>query len=192
MANNYFIIHGLYGKPFENWFPWLEQKLSERKLSCIVPQFPTPIGQSYENWEKLLAYYDSLGFINADTIFVTHSLGSIFISKYVIKNRRKIKGLISAAGFNNFTSGITDIDRINESFFMPESELAKLPDFVEKIHCFISDTDPNLPKSLTAKFAETVNGKVYLISKGGHFNAAAGYLAFNEVFDLIKQFEEMK
>ena len=25
---NIFLVHGSFGKPFENWFPWLEEELS--------------------------------------------------------------------------------------------------------------------------------------------------------------------
>ena len=26
---NIFLVHGSFGKPFENWFPWLEEELSK-------------------------------------------------------------------------------------------------------------------------------------------------------------------
>ena len=95
--NNYFIIHGAYGKPFENWFHWLEKELSVNEISCIVPQFPTPNLQNFTNWENLLDYYYQLGLVNEKTIFVAHSLGPIFVAKYIIKNKIKIKGIISVA-----------------------------------------------------------------------------------------------
>lgn len=187
---NYFIIHGLYGKPFENWFPWLEQKLSEKKLRCIVPQFPTPVGQSYSNWERLLAYYDNIGFVDKNTVFITHSLGSVFIAKYLLTNKIKVRGIISAAGFTNFTSGMSEIDNLNKTFFIGESDLGNLPNYTDFIHCFISENDPNLPNKKTTEFAKAVNGTIHLIPKGGHFNSAAGYNKFDEIFEIIKQIEE--
>ena len=29
---NVFLVHGTFGKPFENWFPWLEEELSKEKI----------------------------------------------------------------------------------------------------------------------------------------------------------------
>ncbi len=190
--SNYFIIHGLSGKPFENWFPWLEKKLSDRKLQCIVPQFPTPIQQSYTNWEKLLNYYKDLGFVNEETIFIAHSLGPIFVAKYLIRNKIKIKGLISISGFNNFISGMEEFDNINKSFFLENIKLSTLKDYVELIYCFISDNDPYIPFSKLKEFAEIIGGELYVIHKGGHFNTAAGYNKFEKLYNIIDAIEKDK
>ena len=186
---NYFIIHGLTGKPFENWFPWLEKKLSEKNLRCIVPQFPTPVQQSYTNWEKLLNYYKDLGFVDKDTVFVTHSLGPIFIVKYVVTNKIKIKGLISVSGFNNFISGMEEFDSINKSFFLDNKEVSKFNEFADFVHCFMSENDPNLPIEKLKEFTEIIAGELHVIPDGGHFNTPAGYDKFDEVYDIIKTIE---
>ena len=54
---NIFLVHGSFGKPFENWFPWLEEELSKRDIVCTIPTFPTPKHQNYKDWEKLMNYY---------------------------------------------------------------------------------------------------------------------------------------
>jgi len=186
---NYFIIHGLMGKPFENWFPWLEKKLSEKNLRCVVPQFPTPYQQSYTNWEKLLNYYKELGFVDKDTVFIAHSIGSTFVAKYVIRNNIKIKGLISVSGFNNFLSGMEEFDNMNKSFFLDNRELSKFKEYVDFIHCFISENDPHLPIDKLKEFADKIGGELHIISNGGHFNTAAGYVKFDDVYDIIRTIE---
>ena len=189
---NYFIIHGLAGKPFENWFPWLERKISEMNRQCIVPQFPTPLKQSYTNWERLLDYYKSLGFIDENTVFIAHSLGPVFIVKYVTKNKIKIKGLISVSGFNNFISGMEEFDRINKSFFLEDSKLSEFKNYVELIYCFMSDNDPHIPFNKLKEFANIIGGELYIIHNGGHFNTAAGYERFEEIYTIIKSIENDK
>ena len=67
--NNYFIIHGSVGKPFENWFPWLEETLTSQGKQVIVPQFPSPEGQSYENWSAILEVYLKLGMIKENSYY---------------------------------------------------------------------------------------------------------------------------
>ena len=34
------IIHGSYGKPEENWFPWLAEEVRKLGHSATVPTFP--------------------------------------------------------------------------------------------------------------------------------------------------------
>lgn len=41
MKNNYIIVHGSFGSPFGNWFPWLRKEIESRNLLCYTPDFPT-------------------------------------------------------------------------------------------------------------------------------------------------------
>ena len=63
---NVFIIHGIYGNPNENWFPWLKTELEKKGHEAIAPKFPTPIGQSLESWLKIFKKYEEK--ISSETI----------------------------------------------------------------------------------------------------------------------------
>jgi HD superfamily phosphodiesterase len=55
LLNNYLIIHGSFGSPEGNWFPYLRQELVNRKQNVKVPQMPVGVGvQNYESWSKVL------------------------------------------------------------------------------------------------------------------------------------------
>jgi len=64
---NIFIIHGSYGYPEENWFPWLKKELKKLGDRVFVPQFPIPKekrrnqawgGHDLTGWiKKLNKYY---------------------------------------------------------------------------------------------------------------------------------------
>ena len=55
MNDNYFIIHGSFGSPFENWFPWLHDFIESDGKQVYVPDFPIGVGyQNYENSPELL------------------------------------------------------------------------------------------------------------------------------------------
>ena len=47
---NYFIIHGSFGSPFENWFSWLHDFIENEGKQVYVPQFP--IGVGYQNYDN--------------------------------------------------------------------------------------------------------------------------------------------
>src|SRR3989338_7755510 len=73
-----FIIHGSYGNPKENWFPWLKKKLEAKGHTVFVPSFPTPQRQSLTQWMNVFreGYLDK---VDEDSILVGHSLGPAFI-----------------------------------------------------------------------------------------------------------------
>ena len=71
------MIHGAYGSPDENWFPWLKKSLESLGYEVVIPKFPTPAGQTLTNWTKVFKPY--LSEIDEDSIFIGHSLGPAFI-----------------------------------------------------------------------------------------------------------------
>lgn len=110
---NVFLVHGSLGKPFENWFPWLEEELSKKDIVCTIPAFPTPKHQNYKEWEKLMNYYCDLGIVNSETVLIGHSCGCAFLVKYLLTHNIEVKGLITVSGYNNFYGGDSIMDSLN-------------------------------------------------------------------------------
>ena len=82
--NNYFLIHGSFGSPFVNWFPYLRKEIEDRRLEVYTPDFPTGVGyQNYTNWSKLLKVYLDAGLINENTTVFAHSIAPIFVCKFI-------------------------------------------------------------------------------------------------------------
>ncbi len=180
---NYFIIHGSYGNPYKNWIPWLKSELSKRKRNCIVPNFPSPYKQDYESWSKVLNAYLEIGYITEDTTFITHSLGGIFITKFLIRNNVKIKKLITVAGFNNIK--FEKDNSLYDSFYIDNEELKKLKYYcLEKI-CIYSNNDPYVPKIEAEDFAKYIEAEEILINNAGHFNEKYGYKEFKQILKFI-------
>lgn len=183
MDNNYFIIHGSYGNPYKNWIPWLKNQLSKRKLNCVVPNFPTPYKQDYESWSRILKAYFEVGYITENTTFITHSLGGIFIIKFLIENNIKVKKIVTIAGFNNIT--FQDDMSMYNSFYLNDSNLIKIDDLCEKVICIYSDNDPYVPKEAAEEFASKINSEKVIINNAGHFNEKYGYKEFRELLKYL-------
>ena len=85
-----------------------------------------------------------------------------------------------------------EFDSMNRSFFLDNSELSKVQEYTDFIHCFISENDPHLPTEKLKEFAKIINGKLHVIPDAGHFNLAAGYDKFPGVYQIIQDFEGIK
>ena len=79
-----FIIHGSYGYPGENWFPWLKEELENIGLRVFVPQFPCPKSNApsdgthdIHKWFEVFLPY--MQYLDRDTIIVAHSRGCVFL-----------------------------------------------------------------------------------------------------------------
>lgn len=124
-----------------------------------------------------------IGYITEETTFITHSLGGIFIAKFLIENQIKIKKLMTAAGFNNIK--FEEDNSLYDSFYMDNQELDKLQKCCLTRICFYSDNDPYVTKQEAEDFACYINAEKMLIQNAGHFNEKYGYQEFLEILKYI-------
>lgn len=181
---NVFLVHGTMGKPFENWFPWLENELAKESISCIIPTFPTPEHQDYKDWERLMDYYCDMGVVNEETILIGHSCGSVFLVHYLLTHKVHVKGLICVSGYKRFISAYEFMDKLNDSFYIDNVNL-NVTSFADHVECFYGDDDPNIPQDILHDFAVELGGDVHCVPKAGHFNASAGYLTCPAVLEAV-------
>lgn len=185
---NVFLVHGSFGKPFENWFPWLEEELTKRGITCVIPTFPTPHHQNYTDWERLMNYYCELGIVSEDTVLIGHSCGCVFLAHYLNEHKIKTKGLITVSGYNNFFSGDQTMDKLNGSFYIDSSYL-DLSSYVKNVISFYGNNDPYIPQSYLSDFTNYIGGKAIVVSNAGHFNASAGYTKFDAILEELLKME---
>ena len=166
--DNYFIIHGSFGSPFGNWFSWLYDFIKSEGKEVYAPDFPKGVEfQNYENWSKLLKVYLELGLINENTTIIAHSIAPVFISKFLVENKVKVKKLLFVCGFNNYLDINEEYDAVNK--------------YADSIICFYSDNDPYVKYEAEKEFADAVSIVQVLIRDGGHINSESGYDTFEEI-----------
>lgn len=178
--NNYIILHGSFGSKDGNWFPWLKEQLESKNLKVDVPQMPVGVGnQNFDNWSNELKKLD----ISENTIIIAHSIAPVFICKYLINNKIKVKKLILVCGFNNYLGIDSDFDAVNEPMFLDNIEDIK--NYCNDIICFYSDNDPYVKYDAEKSFADAISNEQYIIKNGGHINAESGYTKFEEILKCI-------
>ncbi len=182
--NYYFIIHGSFGSPYSNWFAWLQDFIVSEEKQVYVPDFPIGVGyQNYENWSKLLKVYLDLGLINENTTIIAHSIAPIFISKFLVENKVKVKKLIFVCGFNNYLGINEEYDAVNESMYF--NNLEDVKKYAEEIVCFYSDDDPYVKYEVEKEFADKVATEQILLKGAGHINAESGFDTFEDIVSYL-------
>ena len=182
--DNYFIIHGSFGSPYSNWFSWLHDFIQEEGKQVYVPYFPAGVGyQNYDNWSKLLKAYLDLGLINENTTIIGHSIAPIFISKFLVENKIKVKKLIFVCGFNNYLGINEEYDAVNNSMYF--NNLQDIKQCAKEIICFYSDNDPYVKYEVEKDFADAISTEQIVLKGAGHINAESGYDTFEEIVNYL-------
>lgn len=177
---NYFILHGSFGSPQSNWIPYLRNEIANRELEVYTPDLPSGIGyQNYTNWENMMNEYVKVGLINENTTIYAHSIAPVFVCKFLVNNKIKIKRLISVCGFNNYLGINSEYDNVNESMYF--DNLSDVKNYCNDIICYYSKNDPYVKYECEKEFADTITDKQIIIDNGGHLNAESGYTEFSEL-----------
>lgn len=173
---NYLIIHGSFGSSEGNWFPWLKEQLEKDNKKVLVPQMPVGIDkQNFDSWSEVLNKIA----INEFTTIIAHSIAPIFICKYLITNKIKVKKLIFVCGFNNYFGINKDFDTVNGPMYI--DNYTDIKNYCDNIICYYSDNDPYVKYEVEKEFASSISNKEYVIKGGGHINSESGYTSFEAI-----------
>ncbi|MBR9705735.1 serine hydrolase family protein [Candidatus Pacearchaeota archaeon] len=181
------LIHGSFGHPEENWFPWLKKKLEDIEYQVLVPKFPSPPDQSLDNWMKVFEEYKE--HINSETIFIGHSLGPAFIMNVLEtmdNGDEKVKTCFFVSGFTGLINN-PEFDKVNKTFTDKKFDFDKIKKRCEKFYVIHSDNDPYVPKEKAQTLAKNLGVEVIWIKNGGHINESAGYTKFEELLEILKK-----
>lgn len=179
-----FIIHGSYGNPEENWFPWMKTELEGQDHKVFVPKFSTPENQGLEMWTREFEQYMPL--IDENTIFIGHSLGPAFILSILEKINVKIKACFFVSGFLG-SSDNPEFDKINKTFTEREFNWTKIKANCSFFKMYHSDNDPYLSIEKAKKLSSSLGIEIEIIKGAGHFNESAGYIKFPKLLEEIKK-----
>ena len=158
--------------------------LEKKELEVYTPDFPTGVGfQNYENWSKLLKTYVEANIVNENTVVFAHSIAPIFICKFLVENKIKVKRLVFVCGFNNYLGIDSNYDAVNESMYF--DNLADVKNYCDDIVCFYSDNDPYVKYEAEKEFADTITTNQIMIVGGGHLNSESGYAEFKELLEYL-------
>lgn len=178
-----FIIHGSYGHPEENWFPWLKEQLEKDGWKVYVPKFPTPENQSLQTWFEVWKGYEQ--YIGEETIFIGHSTGPVFLLHVLEKLNITVQAsFLVAIGLKSI--GIPKFDSITKSFFKDNFNWERIRRNCKRFFIYYSESDPYVPSEHSLDLAKNLHMDATHIPNAGHFNEKAGYTQFPKLLEDIR------
>lgn len=161
----------------KGWKTWLAEQLPDSDV--LLPSMPNDLNAVYDEWA---IYFDKLKQFFADDVrLVGHSLGAMFLAKYLHQNQldRPVRQLILLAG------GYDDESQEELGSFRVESA-AGLGRSAEEIHLFHSQDDPVVAFSELAKYQRDVPTAItHTFVDRGHFFGATP--TFPELLELLQK-----
>jgi len=158
-----------------DWKSWLGAELSDTH-DVLLPSMPNKQNAQYDEWATYFSKI--LPFLRPDAILVGHSLGSIFLAKYLSEHlpEQPFKKLILvAAPYNHASSeslagfSLTDVTALSQA--------------AESIHLFYSTDDPVVPFEEMWSFQKDLpNAIAHVFDDRQHFNTLP---PFTELYEEI-------
>ncbi|HEX8620178.1 MAG TPA: alpha/beta fold hydrolase [Thermoanaerobaculia bacterium] len=176
------IVHGAYGSPNENWFPWLRNELTLQGYEVSVPTLPTPEGQSLTNW--MLAFEEQVGQVDGDAVLIGHSAGATFILRLLEKLTTPVRAAVLVSGFVG-DIGRPEFDEINATLTRGDLDWLHIRAMAHVWRIYTSDNDPYVPLAKPTFLSEKLNQPLTIVPGGRHLNASAGFTEFPQLRDEI-------
>jgi len=181
MYYNAFIIHGIYGNPEENWFPWLKKELELLGCKVFIPRFPNPGSPKLNEWLEFFNKYTN--YLNDNCIVIGHSMGVAFLLRILEKYSVRAAFFIASV-----TPGIKNkYSWSMKTFIDKELDWSKIKNNCKNFFIYNSDNDPYIPLKKGEELAQNLNSKLIIVKNSGHFNTKAGYVKFELLLNDIKK-----
>jgi len=149
----------------KDWSDSLQEKLGG-SFDVIRPRMPNGTNAQYGEWK--IWFENILKALDDGIVLIGHSLGGIFLAKYLSENKpaQKVRAtFLVAAPFDD-----EGMDETLGSFSLPES-LADFPSRAGEIFLYQSKDDPVVPFSHAERYKEHFPGaKLRMLDGRGHFN----------------------
>jgi len=161
-------------RPRRDWKTNLQDELGD-KFDVLLPRMPNKSNAKYIEWK--IWFERMLPFLNKEVILVGHSLGGMFLAKYLSENDfpKKIKQLHLVAAPHNNTGYIAD-------FLIPKS-LNRLGKQAANIYFYYSRDDGIVSIAEMEEYKKQLPTAKYIIFKNrGHLRQEK----FPELVKLLK------
>jgi len=159
----------------KSWKSSLQQELGP-SFDVLIPQMPNTANASFSEWS---IYFNKVKrLLDQDVILVGHSLGGIFLAKYLADDTLRSDFLFLYKAVILIAAPYSD--ESEESL----GDFKLIVPILENAHLFHSTDDPVVPYSEMAKYRKVLpNSTLYIFNDRQHFNQET----FPELVELIRK-----
>ena len=162
--------------PKKRWSSWIAEQLPQADV--LTPSFPNSSNAQYDEWKE---YFEKvLAFLTSDDVrLVGHSLGAMFLAKYLQDNQLpcKVRQIVLAAP-------CYDDDSNEELGSFSVSSAVNVAKSSDDVHLLHSRDDFVVPFAELAKFQRDLpSATVHVYEDKGHFLDET----FPELLEILKQ-----
>ena len=175
-----FIFHCWGGNSRDCWRGWLADRLREKGITVVAPEFPDTMHPEADEWLKEARR--NLGKFDEDWVLVSHSLGGPAILRLLesFGENERVKAVIMVAAFAK-DLGIPEI----ESFVKEGFDWGKISKCARKFTIINSDNDPFIELGEAKRVAQLLGAELIVEHGAGHINEGAGFTEYPRVLELI-------
>lgn len=181
---NFILIHGMSSHLDDSFGINIKNRIRNHGFEIIEPFFPLKHQISLESWIRELDKYKK--YFTDKTCFLCHSLGCVFIIKYLYKRKLKAHTIISIAG--------ADFDEKNPlgekypqlyDFKELEEEYEYVRKNVKNFYNIYSDNDNILSRESLISYTKKTGAIEIMLKEQGHFGRSSGVRDIPEIENIL-------
>ncbi len=185
---NVLILHGSFGNPDKNWYPYVGKKAQAKGYVVHIPQL-THIDKL--DLDKTYTFLIEQNFINSETVLIGHSSGAAYIlgifqrvtPTLVLQKAILVAGFVDA----HLTDELFQVVSKEHYYklFPPKWDWEKIKNSCKKFIIIQSNNDPYVQMRHAEFLTKKLNGKLVIIKNGRHFSVSTGGNRFKEFPEII-------
>ncbi|WP_270980183.1 RBBP9/YdeN family alpha/beta hydrolase [Campylobacter helveticus] len=182
-AKGVYILHGFNCDSNYAWIPSVRQELNDLGYEVKALDLPNASKPELKKWLETM---DKELVLDEKTYFITHSLGGVSLLHFLSEKGVKIGGVILVSPFDE----PLEILPILDNFTHQKPHYESLKTLIKHRVVISAKDDKIVPTSLSQKLAKSLNAKLILVEKGGHFMDTDGFKDLPLVVEELKKMKE--
>ena len=184
-----YLVHCWDGTSSDGWYPWLEEKINDKKIKLFKFDMPNTANPKIDEWVDYLN--SKVELLNEETYFIGHSIGCQTILRYLeTKEITKIGGILLVAPWLDLLpEAIEDEDsyKTAQPWINTSIDFEKIKRFTNNISCIFSDNDYFVSLEQEKEFRNKLNAKTVIVNNKGHISQDDDVYELQEILDLTQK-----
>lgn len=180
-----YIIHGYNSDSQYGWIPNVAKTLRADNNEVVVPNFPNANAPKLEEWlDTMRVIFTKL---DANTYFITHSLGGVALLDFLntLSDDTKIGGIIMISPFDERLESLPILNEFVEIIL----NFKKISKITQNIVVISAKDDGVVPTAMSERLARKLGATFMQTPHGGHFMESEGFKDLPLVVEVLEHLE---